>query len=80
MEPRRSNLDKSLKNKLACRHFCTVKHRGFGGVIYILFRLNNVKGLYKGRNYSAGVRKKNMLGIYDGAGGQGGEEHGGEEH
>ena len=48
VQPRRSNLIKSLKNKQACRQFGTVKHRGVGGVISIRFRLNNVKGLLQG--------------------------------
>ena len=60
---RRSNLDKSLKNKLACRHFCTVKHGGIAGVISSPVRLNNVTALLRGRNYSARAVDKDMLGI-----------------
>ena len=70
VQPRRSNLIKPLKNNQTRMGFGTVKHRGVAGVISSPFRLNNVEGLLRGRNYSARAVDKDMLGIYGGEGGE----------
>jgi hypothetical protein len=56
--------------KQSTQAFLYGKTYGIAGVIFILFRHNNVKGLLKGRNYSARAVDKDMLGIYGGEGGE----------